>query len=75
LAKCILRYLYTTKDWELKLGGEVLVLREYSDADFAGDTEDHKSTGGYVIYLGEGAIAWSSWKQPTLHCYLWSLST
>jgi hypothetical protein len=55
----------TTKDQELKLGGEVLVLRGYSDADFAGDTKNHKSTGRYVIYL-EGAIAWSLWKQPTV---------
>jgi hypothetical protein len=35
----------------------------YSDADFAGDTEDRKSTGGYTMFVGEGAVPWSSKKK------------
>jgi hypothetical protein len=31
--------------------------------DFAGDMEDRKSTGGYTMFVGEGAISWSSKKQ------------
>jgi hypothetical protein len=38
-------------------------LHAYSDADFAGDSEDRKSTGGYIIFLGDGAVSWSSKKQ------------
>jgi hypothetical protein len=44
----------------------VLCLHAYSDADFAGDTEDRKSTGGYAIFLGLGAVSWSSKKQTTV---------
>lgn len=38
----------------------------YCDAEFAGDTEDWQSTGGYVLFLGNGAILWASQKQPTM---------
>jgi hypothetical protein len=57
LAICILIYLYATHDHELQLGGGALCLHAYSDADFAGDTEDRKSTGGCAIFLGMGAIS------------------
>jgi hypothetical protein len=63
LAKRVLQYLNTTRNSKLRLGGEQLCLHTYSDADFAGDTEDRKSMGGYVVFLGEGAISWSSKKQ------------
>jgi hypothetical protein len=32
----------------------------YSDADYGGDKDNGKSTGGYVIKVGTGAISWSS---------------
>ena len=35
----------------------------YSDADWAGDISDRKSTSGYVFMLSGGAISWSSRKQ------------
>jgi hypothetical protein len=63
LAKRVLQYLNTTRDRELRLGGERMRLCAYSDADYAGDTEDRKSTGGYAVFLGEGAVSWSSKKQ------------
>lgn len=63
LAKRILQFLYHTRDWSLKLGGKSTTLYAYSDADFAGDTGDRKSTGGYAIFIGDGAVSWSSKKQ------------
>jgi hypothetical protein len=35
----------------------------YSDADYAGDRDDRKSTSGYVFTLAGGAISWRSSKQ------------
>ena len=40
-----------------------MCLHAYSDADFAGDPDDRCSTGGYAIFLGAGAVSWSSKKQ------------
>ena len=63
-AKRILKYLNQTKDLNLtyvRNSPEALV--GYSDADWAGDVQDRRSTSGNVFLLGGGAIAWSSRKQ------------
>ena len=36
-----------------------------SDADWAGDTSDKRSTSGFLVYLGDNLVSWSSKKQPT----------
>lgn len=41
-------------------------LTGYSDADWAADLDERKSTTGYVFTLNGGAISWSSKKQPTI---------
>jgi hypothetical protein len=61
-AKRVLRYLKGTKDVPLVLGGEP-TLRGYTDADFAGDRDDRKSTGAYVFTIGHGAVSWKAKKQ------------
>ena len=38
----------------------------YTDSDYAGDVDDRKSTFGYVFLLNEGAVSWSSKKQPVI---------
>ncbi len=60
----LLRYLATfTKEGiyfkceESKLGYQ---LKGYSDADFAADVETRRSCAGYVLFLGETPISWSS---------------
>ncbi|KAG6416730.1 hypothetical protein SASPL_124166 [Salvia splendens] len=36
----------------------------YSNSDWAGDTDDRKSTSGYVFYMRDTAFTWMSKKQP-----------
>jgi hypothetical protein len=38
----------------------------FSDADFAGDVDAHKSTTAYVFKVGVGHVLWRSVLQPTV---------
>ncbi|GKC35806.1 gag/pol polyprotein, partial [Tanacetum coccineum] len=38
-------------------------LEAFSDADWAGDSNDRRSTGGFAIYLGSNLISWTARKQ------------
>ena len=70
-AKRLLRYLKGTVDWFLEVKKEKGNMDEmdvmgYSDSDFASDTSDRKSMGGYVIYLGGTAIIWKGKKSASV---------
>jgi hypothetical protein len=62
--KTILRYLKGTSNYGLRYkdnsGSEIT---GYSDADWAGDTGDRKSTSGYVFIQAGATISWKSSKQ------------
>ena len=60
--KRILRYLCGTADYMLCYQGRDLRLRGYSDADWAIDLDERKSTSGYTFLLGGGAITWCNKK-------------
>jgi hypothetical protein len=63
-AKRVLRYIKGTLDKGITLGrSEDLTLRGYSDADFAGEFDGRRSTGGYVFFLGDSCISWSTRRQ------------
>ena len=43
----------------------------YSDADWAGDVNDRKSTSGYIFIMSGAAVSWNS-KKANLCCSLHS---
>ncbi|KAF7351763.1 Retrovirus-related Pol polyprotein from transposon TNT 1-94 [Mycena sanguinolenta] len=59
----IFKYLKGTRDLRLVLGGVRRSLFGYSDSDWASQAHRH-SISGYTFFLGNGAISWSSKKQP-----------
>ena len=61
-----MRYLQGTKDLALCYQGGDLKLRGYSDADWASDRDEHKSTSGYAFVLGGGIVSWCSKKQTCI---------
>ena len=65
--KRILRYLKGTIDYSLQFGGNHHVTYcGYSDADWAGNVEDRRSTTGYTFLVGGAAVSWNSKKQQTV---------
>ena len=61
--KRILRYLKGTAHYGLMYFTDNNALTGYSDADWAGDVNDRKSTSGYLFMLGGAAVSWKSRKQ------------
>ena len=51
----------------MKLGNENsnLNLCGYTDSDWGSDTEDRKSTGGFIFLFNNSLISWSSKKQTS----------
>jgi hypothetical protein len=65
--KRILRYLHDTVDLGLcftRMGSSLL--SAFSNADWAGNPDDRRSTGGYAIFFGGNLVSWSSRKQATV---------
>nr|XP_033511678.1 uncharacterized protein LOC117276438 [Nicotiana tomentosiformis] len=61
--KCIIRYLIGIVDYELWYGSlDIFNLKGFSDADFAGDKIDRKSTSGMCQLLGKSLISWHNKK-------------
>ena len=59
------RYLRGTVNFGILYRGESGVLG-YSDADWAGDADDRKSTSGYMFLIAGGPVSWKSRKQSTV---------
>ncbi|XP_059650700.1 uncharacterized mitochondrial protein AtMg00810-like [Cornus florida] len=63
----ILRYLKGTMFHGLHFSSQSsLILRAYSDADWAGDPIDRRSSTGYCFFLGDSLISWRSKKQTVV---------
>jgi hypothetical protein len=70
--KRVLRYLAGTIDYGITYQRKTheaqrkIVVHGYCDSDWASDSNDRKSTGGFIFCLAGGAISWSSKKQPII---------
>lgn len=65
--KRILRYLRGTTAHGLHLHcSPTLDLLAYSDTDWVGCPDTRRSTSGYIVFLGDALISWSSKRQPTV---------
>jgi hypothetical protein len=54
---------FTAKDG---IVNDKLNVNVYSDADWAGDLDDRRSTTGYVVCIGNSTVIWSTKKQKTV---------
>lgn len=72
--KHLFRYLKGTMDLKLTYGPNrspsAELFSTFSDADYGMDIDSGRSTGGYMVRIGSGAVNWSSKLQPVV-----SLST
>ena len=66
VAQRILRYVSDTLNFGIFFQHGPLSLSAFSDLDWTGDPFDHKSTTGYLVYLGSNPITWSAKKQNTV---------
>ncbi|XP_068331609.1 uncharacterized mitochondrial protein AtMg00810-like [Pyrus communis] len=64
--KRILQYLRGSMSLGLCFKPGLLDIKAYTDADWAGDPNDRRSTTGFVVFLGCNPISWSSKKQHTV---------
>lgn len=62
--KRILRYLQHTRDMGLHIRrSSSSLVSAFTDSDWAGCSDDQRSTSGFAIYFGVNLISWSSHKQ------------
>jgi hypothetical protein len=64
--KRILRYLKQTEKIGIWCNPKSTELEGYSDADWAGDLDNRRSTTGYLFKIGGVPICWKSKRQPTV---------
>ena len=53
----VLGYVSHTKEYALRYGQYLHVLEGYNDANWIADSEESKSTSGYVFTLGGAAVS------------------
>ena len=65
--KRVFRYIQGTRSYGIEYQATSNdKLHGYSDADWAGDIEDRRSTSGYAFELNNGCVSWRSKKQSTV---------
>jgi histone deacetylase 1/2 len=65
--KRILRYVNGTIGLGLRIRkSKTMMISAFSDADWAGCVDDRRSTGGFVVFLGDNLVSWTARKQATV---------
>jgi histone deacetylase 1/2 len=65
--KRILIYVKGSSNLGLKIQkSSSTLVSAFSDADWAGDCDDRRSTGGFAVFFGSNLVSWSARKQPTV---------
>jgi hypothetical protein len=64
-AKRVLRYVCGTLSHGILFQPGPMHLIVFTDADWAGNPVDRRSTTGFLVFLGNNLITWASKKQPT----------
>jgi hypothetical protein len=59
----VMKYLRGTMNYGIRYSGFPSFLEGYSDANWISDSDETKSTTGYIFTLGGGAVTWKSSKQ------------
>jgi len=62
----LMKYLRGTMDYAIEYSEFPVVLEGYNDANWISDSDETKSTSGYVFTLGGGAVTWRSTRQKLL---------
>ena len=62
-----MQYMNRTLDYHItyRYGADIKPIG-YVDADYGGDLDTRRLTGGYVFTMAGGAVLWSSKRQPTI---------
>lgn len=64
-----MQYLKATRTIRIAYGGEEggdLIIKGYSDSDWAGDHATRKSSSGFIFMLNGGLVSWCSKRQATV---------
>ena len=68
--KRIIKYVKTTAEFGVWYNKDTKdVLARYSDADWAGNADDRKSTSGGCFYVGNNLVSWMRKKQNSISLY------
>jgi hypothetical protein len=62
----LMKYLRGTMNYGILYSGFPTVLEGYSDANWISDSDEIKSTSGYIFILGGGVVSWKSSKQSLI---------
>ena len=62
----VLRYLLNKSNYSITYSGSNLASHGYADANWGGDRNDRKSTTGYIFFVNNSAVSWTSYKQMTV---------